>query len=187
MTASPWSEGRQIVHVALQGYELPERQRRPLNLTFLVDVSGSMRSPDKLDLAKKAMNLAIDRLRPQDTLAVTYYAEGAGTTLQPTKGDEKLKMRCAVASLRASGGTAGATGMTNAYDQAQVNFAAERVNRIAHHLTGELGLGHMVLPAPQIDATRDFLMDVLGFGLSDILVHRPLPDLAQRVREVGEW
>jgi len=48
-------------------------------------------------------------------------------------------------------------------------------------VTGDLGLGHMVLPAPQIDATRDFLMDVLGFGLSDILVHRPLPDLAQRI------
>jgi Ca-activated chloride channel family protein len=99
VTESPWGPGRQIVHVALQGYELPEAERRPLNLTFLVDVSGSMNSPDKLDLAKKAMNLAIDRLRPQDTLAVTYYAEGAGTTLQPTKGDEKLKMRCAVASL----------------------------------------------------------------------------------------
>ena len=48
-------------------------------------------------------------------------------------------------------------------------------------VTGDLGLGHMVLPAPQIDATRDFLMDVLGFGLSDILVHRPLPDMAQRI------
>ncbi len=139
--ASPWSPGRQIVHVGLQGYELPEGERRPLNLTFLVDVSGSMNNPDKLPLAQKAMNLIIDRLRPEDRVAVTYYAEGAGTTLAPTPGDQKLRLRCAVASLYASGGTAGATGMTNAYDQAQVNFARDRVNRILMFTDGDFNVG----------------------------------------------
>ncbi|MFT4913693.1 MAG: Ca-activated chloride channel family protein [Brevundimonas sp.] len=141
VVASPWSPGRQIVHIGLQGYELPEGQRRPLNLTFLVDVSGSMGSPDKLDLAQKAMNLVIDRLRPQDSVAVTYYAEGAGTTLAPTPGDRKLKLRCAVASLYASGGTAGATGMTNAYDQARAGFADDRVNRILMFTDGDFNVG----------------------------------------------
>ena len=141
VAAAPWASGRQIVHVGLQGYELPTGQRKPLNLTFLVDVSGSMGSPDKLDLAKRAMNLAIDRLRPQDTLAVTYYAEGAGTTLAPTPGTDKLRMRCAVASLRASGGTAGATGMTNAYDQAQASFARDKVNRILMFTDGDFNVG----------------------------------------------
>jgi Ca-activated chloride channel family protein len=141
VTESPWGAGRQIVHVALQGYELPEAERRPLNLTFLVDVSGSMGSPDKLALAQKSMNLIIDRLRPQDTAAVTFYAEGAGTRLAPTPGDRKLKLRCAVASLYASGGTAGATGMTNAYDQAQANFARDRVNRILMFTDGDFNVG----------------------------------------------
>jgi Ca-activated chloride channel family protein len=141
VSESPWGPGRQIVHVALQGYELPEAERRPLNLTFLVDVSGSMGSPDKLALAQKSMNLIIDRLRPQDTVAVTYYAEGAGTRLAPTPGDQKLKLRCAVASLYASGGTAGATGMTNAYDQAQANFARDRVNRILMFTDGDFNVG----------------------------------------------
>lgn len=141
VTASPWSPGRQIVHIGLQGYELPEGERRPLNLTFLVDVSGSMDNPDKLPLAQRAMNLIIDRLRPQDHVAVTYYAEGAGTTLAPTPGTQKLRLRCAVASLYASGGTAGATGMTNAYDQAQVNFARDRVNRILMFTDGDFNVG----------------------------------------------
>ena len=141
VAASPWAPGRQIVHVGLQGYELPEGQRRPLNLTFLVDVSGSMRTPDKLDLAKQSMNLIIDRLRPQDRVAVAYYAEGAGTTLAPTSGNEKLKLRCAVASLRASGGTAGATGMTNAYDQAQASFGRDKVNRILMFTDGDFNVG----------------------------------------------
>ncbi len=141
VAAAPWAPGRQIVHVGLQGYELPEAERRPLNLTFLVDVSGSMNSPDKLALAQRSMNLIIDRLRPQDTVAVTYYAEGAGTTLAPTRGDQKLKIRCAVASLYASGGTAGATGMTNAYDQAQASFARDRVNRILMFTDGDFNVG----------------------------------------------
>ena len=160
VAASPWAEGRQIVHIGLQGYELPADRRRPLNLTFLVDVSGSMRSADKLDLAKKAMNLAIDRLRPQDTLAVAYYAEGAGTTLAPTPGDQKLKMRCAVASLRASGGTAGAAGMTNAYDQAQASFARDKVNRILMFTDGDFNVG-----VTDDKRLEDYVADKRGTGV----------------------
>ena len=52
---------------------------------------------------------------------------------------------------------------------------------VPRFVTGDLGLGHMVLPAPQIDATRAFMCDVLGFGLSDILVHRPAPGFEQRI------
>lgn len=157
---SPWSAGRQIVHIGLQGYELPEAERRPLNLTFLVDVSGSMDSPDKLVLAQKAMNLVIDRLRPQDSVAVTYYAEGAGTTLAPTPGDRKLKLRCAVASLYASGGTAGATGMTNAYDQARAGFAADKVNRILMFTDGDFNVG-----VTEDKRLEDYVADRRGDGI----------------------
>lgn len=168
VTASPWAPGRQIVHIGLQGYELPEGERRPLNLTFLVDVSGSMGSPDKLALAQKSMNLIIDRLRPQDRVAVTYYAEGAGTRLAPTPGDQKLKLRCAVASLYASGGTAGATGMTNAYEQAQANFARDRVNRILMFTDGDFNVGvtdNMRLE-DYVAAKREtgIYLSVYGFG-----------------------
>ncbi|HYC69330.1 VWA domain-containing protein [Brevundimonas sp.] len=141
VAASPWSEGRQIVHVALQGYELPESQRRPLNLTFMVDVSGSMMSPDKLDLAKASMNLIIDRLRPQDRVAVTYYASDVGTAVGPTPGDQKLKLRCAVEALNAGGSTAGAQGMVNAYAQAEAAFGRDKVNRILMFTDGDFNVG----------------------------------------------
>ena len=141
VAASPWSPGRQIVHVALQGYELPEAQRRPLNLTFMVDVSGSMMSQDKLDLAKKSMNLIIDRLRPQDRAAVTYYASDVGTAVGPTPGDQKLKLRCAVEALNAGGSTAGAQGMVNAYSQAEAAFGRDKVNRILMFTDGDFNVG----------------------------------------------
>ena len=138
---SPWSPGRKIVHVALQGYELPANQRRPLNLTFMVDVSGSMSSPDKLGLAQRTMNLIIDRMRPQDSIAVTTYASGARVLLTPTPGTEKLKLRCAVASLSAGGATAGAAGMVNAYDQAEAAFGEDKVNRILMFTDGDFNVG----------------------------------------------
>ncbi|MES2835190.1 MAG: von Willebrand factor type A domain-containing protein [Pseudomonadota bacterium] len=141
VAAAPWAPGRQIVHIGLQGYELPAAERRPLNLTFLVDVSGSMDDPDKLGLAQKAMNLIIDRLRPEDTLAITYYASTEGTTIAPTRGDHKLQLRCAVASLSANGATAGARGMVNAYEQAEANFARDRVNRILMFTDGDFNVG----------------------------------------------
>jgi len=141
LVASPWAEGRQVLHVALTGYELPAVRRLPLNLTFLVDVSGSMATPDKLGLAQRSMNLVIDRMRPTDTLAVTTYASGARVLLGPTAGTEKLKLRCAVASLSAGGSTAGAAGMVNAYDQAQAAFAADKVNRILMFTDGDFNVG----------------------------------------------
>ena len=141
VTASPWSPGRQIVHVGLQGYELPADERRPLNLTFMVDVSGSMQSPDKLDLAQKSMNLIIDRLRPEDTVAVTFYASDVGTAVGPTSGAQKLKLRCAVAALNAGGSTAGAQGMVNAYAQAEAAFGRDKVNRILMFTDGDFNVG----------------------------------------------
>lgn len=141
LVASPWAEGRQVLHVALTGYELPAAQRRPLNLTFLVDVSGSMSSPDKLGLAQRSMNLIIDRMRPGDTIAVTTYASGARVLLSPTPGTEKLKLRCAVASLASGGSTAGAAGMVNAYDQAEAAFGRDKVNRILMFTDGDFNVG----------------------------------------------
>jgi Ca-activated chloride channel family protein len=146
VAASPWSAqagpgGRQIVHIGLQGYELPAAERKPLNLTFMVDVSGSMSSPDKLGLAQKTMNLIIDRLRPEDRVAVTYYAGSVGTAVGPTSGSEKLKLRCAVAALDAGGGTAGAQGMVNAYQQAEAAFGRDKVNRILMFTDGDFNVG----------------------------------------------
>lgn len=160
VTPSPWSEGRQIVHIGLQGYELPEAQRRPLNLTFMVDVSGSMMSPDKLGLARQTMNLIIDKLRPEDRVAVTYYAGSVGTAIGPTSGTEKLKLRCAVEALDAGGGTAGAAGMVNAYDQAEAAFGRDKVNRILMFTDGDFNVG-----VTEDKRLEDYVAEKRGTGI----------------------
>lgn len=141
VTPSPWAEGRQILHVGLQGYELDQRERPALNLVFLVDVSGSMWSPDKLPLAQQALNTLIDQLRPQDRVGIVVYAGAAGAVLQPTPGDQRLRIRCAVNALRAGGSTAGGAGLALAYRMAETNFDRDRVNRVVLLTDGDFNVG----------------------------------------------
>ncbi|MGV3578138.1 vWA domain-containing protein [Brevundimonas sp.] len=160
VTPSPWSEGRQIVHIGLQGYELPAGERRPLNLTFMVDVSGSMTIDGKLELAKRSMNLIIDRLRPEDRVAVTYYAGSVGTAIASTSGTDKLKLRCAVEALDAGGGTAGAAGLVNAYDQAEAAFGRDKVNRILMFTDGDFNVG-----VTEDKRLEDYVAEKRGTGI----------------------
>jgi Ca-activated chloride channel family protein len=141
VTPSPWSPGRQIVQIGLQGYDIPRAQQPPLNLVFLIDTSGSMSSEDRLPLAKKALNLLIDQLRPQDRVAMVAYAGSAGAVLGPTGGDQKLKMRCALDALSSGGSTAGGEGLALAYALAHQNFDPRAVNRVILMTDGDFNVG----------------------------------------------
>lgn len=141
VTPSPWSADRQIVHIGLQGYDVPRREQPPLNLVFLVDTSGSMYGPDRLPLAKTALNVLVDQLRPQDRVAMVAYAGSAGAVLAPTDGRQKLKIRCAIEALQAGGSTAGGQGLALAYDLAKQNFRGGAVNRVILLTDGDFNVG----------------------------------------------
>jgi Ca-activated chloride channel family protein len=141
LAPSPWAAGKQILHVGLQGYTLPKASRAPVNLTFLVDVSGSMNPADRLPLAKKSLNLLIDQLRPEDKVSMAVYAGAAGVVLEPTAGTDKLRMRCAVEALEAGGSTAGGAGMALAYKLARQNFRQGQVNRVILMTDGDFNVG----------------------------------------------
>lgn len=165
---SPWSADRQIVQIGLQGYDIPRAQQPPLNLVFLIDTSGSMSSEDRLPLAKKALNLLVDQLRPQDRVAMVAYAGSAGAVLGSTGGDQKLKMRCALGALESGGSTAGGQGLSLAYDLARRNFDPKAVNRVILMTDGDFNVG-VADPAK----LKDFIVEkrktgvylsVYGFG-----------------------
>jgi Ca-activated chloride channel family protein len=141
VTASPWAPGREIVHIGLQGYEIASAERKPLNLVFLVDVSGSMDDPAKLPLAQKALNILIDQLQPQDQVALAVYAGAAGAVLAPTSGNQKLKLRCGVNALQAGGSTAGGEGLALAYSMAEQAFDKASVNRVILLSDGDFNVG----------------------------------------------
>jgi Ca-activated chloride channel family protein len=141
VTPSPWAPGKEIIHIGLQGYDKAAATEPPLNLVFLMDTSGSMQSEDRLPLAKKAINILIDQLRPQDRVALVAYAGSAGAVLGPTGGREKLRMRCAVAALESGGSTAGGQGLALAYSLAEQNFQKGAVNRVILMTDGDFNVG----------------------------------------------
>jgi Ca-activated chloride channel family protein len=168
VTPSPWAQKRQIVHIGLQGYAAPRADAPPLNLVFLVDTSGSMMGQDRLPLARKALNVLIDQLRPQDRVAIVAYAGSAGAVLAPTDGRSKLKMRCALGALQAGGSTAGGQGLELAYGLAKQNFTKGSVNRVILVTDGDFNVG---ISDPS--RLKDFVADqrksgvylsVYGFG-----------------------
>lgn len=164
---SPWKAGNKLVHIGIQGYELPGAQPRA-NLVFLLDVSGSMGSPDKLQLVKQSMGLLLDSLQPQDTVAIVVYAGAAGTVLEPTQVKDKQKILAALNRLQAGGSTAGAEGIQLAYQLAESQFIEDGVNRIVLATDGDFNVGIYDTEELKgfVERKREsgVLLSVLGFG-----------------------
>ncbi|MEM1037267.1 MAG: von Willebrand factor type A domain-containing protein [Pseudomonadota bacterium] len=138
---SPWADGRDLMHIAIQGRDISQDERPPINLTLLMDVSGSMRSPDKLPLAKTALTKIIPQLRREDTVSIVVYAGAAGAVLEPTSGFEPKKIRCALENLRAGGSTAGGAGLQLAYELAEKTYRPDGVNRVMILTDGDFNVG----------------------------------------------
>ncbi len=165
---SPWKKGNKLIHVAIQGYQLPAKEIPQSNLVFLLDVSGSMDEPDKLPLVKQSMGLLLDTLRPDDTISIVVYAGAAGTVLEPTQAKDKTKILAALNNLQAGGSTAGAEGIELAYQLAEANFNPKGVNRILLATDGDFNVGQTDDSALQdlVERKRDkgIFLSVLGFG-----------------------
>jgi Ca-activated chloride channel homolog len=168
---SPWGKGRKLVHIGIKGYEIPRGEQPDANLVLLMDVSGSMSSPDRLPLAIKSMELLLGSLKPTDTVAIVVYAGAAGKVLDPTPVRDKDKILEALQRLQAGGSTAGAEGIKLAYELAEASFRKEGVNRILLATDGDFNVG--------IDSTEELkgfvererekgiFLSVLGYGMGN--------------------
>ncbi|MFT3727582.1 MAG: VWA domain-containing protein [Terricaulis sp.] len=141
VTPSPWAEGRQLVHIGLQGYNLVPRERPPLNLVLLLDVSGSMSPEDRLPLLIRAFHGMVDQLTARDKISIVVYAGAAGSILDPTPGDRHGVINAALDNLHAGGSTAGGEGLRLAYSLAERNFSATAVNRVILATDGDFNVG----------------------------------------------
>jgi Ca-activated chloride channel family protein len=138
---APWKPANKLVHIGIKGYELVPTERPRANLVFLIDISGSMASADKLPLVKNAFRLMLDQLQPDDTVGLVTYASGSGIALEPTKVSEKRKILRALDALGAGGSTAGAQGLSDAYRLAEEHFDKTGVNRIILATDGDFNVG----------------------------------------------
>lgn len=168
VTDSPWAAGRKLMQIGIKGYEIAPQAVPRSNLVFLLDVSGSMNSPDKLPLVKQSMELLLSTLNPDDTVAIAVYAGAAGTVLEPTPVREKQKILGAMRQLSAGGSTAGGEGIRLAYDLAASAYDENAVNRVILATDGDFNVGIRSDRELQsfIERRRDdgIFLSVLGFG-----------------------
>jgi Ca-activated chloride channel family protein len=168
MSQSPWKKGNRLVHIGLQGKEIPTKNLPASNLVFLIDTSGSMDSPDKLPLLKQAFKLLLSQLRENDRVSIVVYAGSAGLVLPSTPGSDKAEIEKAIDNLQAGGSTAGGEGIQLAYKIAQQNFIENGNNRVILATDGDFNVG----PSSDSELTRMIeekreqgtFLSILGFG-----------------------
>ncbi|MEH6826119.1 MAG: von Willebrand factor type A domain-containing protein [Motiliproteus sp.] len=158
---APWAEGKHLLSVNLKGYEVAKADLPPLNLTLLIDVSGSMGSQNKLPLAKAALKLLVNQLRPQDRVAITVYAGAAGLVLDSTPGDQKTTIISALDRLHSGGSTAGGAGIQLAYQTARQHHQAGAVSRVILLSDGDFNVG-----STSTDALKKLVAQQRSSGVS---------------------
>jgi Ca-activated chloride channel family protein len=169
---APWNQIHRLVRIGIQGLQVDTDDLPPSNLVFLIDVSGSMQSPDKLPLLKSAFRMLVNELRAEDRVAMVVYAGAAGLVLPSTPGDQKDKILDALLGLEAGGSTAGGEGIRLAYDVARENHIAGGNNRVILATDGDFNVGpssdsEMVRLIEEKRRQGTFLT-VLGFGTGNL-------------------
>ncbi|TNF23492.1 MAG: DUF3520 domain-containing protein [Deltaproteobacteria bacterium] len=161
-----------LLRVGIQGKVVPPEVKPPANLVFLVDVSGSMASPDKLELVKVLLRETLNVLDPDDTVAIVTYASQEKIVLPATRVADAELIRAKINSLAAGGSTAGAQGLQMAYDVAQAGWIEGGVNHVLLCTDGDFNVG-----ISDTDALVDFISEkrqsgitltVVGFGTGNL-------------------
>ncbi|MBS1231621.1 MAG: von Willebrand factor type [Bacteroidetes bacterium] len=172
LAGCPWNSRHQLLLVGLRGKSIDKSSLPSSNLVFLIDVSGSMNTPNKLPLLKSAFGLLVNELRPQDHVAIVVYAGAAGLVLESTPGSRKEVIMNAINNLEAGGSTAGGAGLRLAYSVASENFVRGGNNRIILTTDGDFNVGESSNGGMErlVEENRDrgIFMTVLGFGMGNI-------------------
>ena len=167
----PWNEKHRLVRLGLKAREIPSDNLPPANLVFLIDVSGSMYGPTRLELVKSSLKLLVNNLRDNDKVSIVVYAGAAGIVLPPTPGSDKQKIKEALGSLTAGGSTAGGAGIKLAYKTAGNNFIKGGNNRVILCTDGDFNVG--VSSTSELESLIEkerksgVFLTVLGYGMGN--------------------
>ena len=138
---APWNKDHKLVHIGIQGKKLDYQKTDPMNLVFLIDVSGSMSAANKLPLLKSSLKLMLNELSEADKISIVTYAGAAGLVLPPTSATEKQTISNALDRLQSGGSTAGGQGIKLAYKVAEENLIDNGNNRIILATDGDFNVG----------------------------------------------
>lgn len=172
-TAScPWNGKHRLAMIGLQGKKVALDNTPPSNLVFLVDVSGSMNSSDKLPLVKQGLKMLVNQIKPNDRVALTVYAGTSGLVLPSTSGSQKQEILGAIDRLEAGGSTNGGQGIQLAYQVAKENFIANGNNRVILATDGDFNVGltndNELVNLIEAKRKSGIFLSVLGFGSGNL-------------------
>lgn len=167
----PWTPEHRIMRVGLKGYEVDRDERPSANLVFLIDVSGSMQSPNKLPLLVESLTMLAGELRRDDSVAIVVYAGSSGMALPATRGSDYDAIVGALENLRAGGSTNGGEGIVLAYDVAIDQFIEGGINRVILATDGDFNVGVTdrteLIGLIEDSAKSGVFLSVLGFGMGN--------------------
>ena len=170
MTQAPWNRQNKLMKIGIKGKEVSGK-RPSANLVFLLDVSGSMESPNKLPLLRRAMSMLVDNLGKDDRVAIAVYAGASGLVLPPTPVSDKHVILSALERLQAGGSTNGGKGIELAYQVAAQNFVDGGINRVILATDGDFNVGTTsrseLVRLIEKKAKSGVFLTVLGFGMGN--------------------
>jgi Ca-activated chloride channel family protein len=168
----PWNSTHRLALVGLQARRIDTASTPPRNLVFLVDVSGSMMTPQKLPLVKASLAMLAPNLTHKDRVAIVVYAGAAGLVLPSTTGSDTQSIVEALSRLQAGGSTNGAQGLLLAYKVAQEHFIQGGVNRVVLATDGDFNVGVTnqgdLIRLIEEQREKGVTLSVLGFGMGNI-------------------
>lgn len=172
LATCPWNTEHQLLQIGLAAPQLDMSRAPARNLVFLLDVSGSMNSANKLPLLKGALKLLTKTLRPEDNVAIVVYAGASGVVLEPTSGENQTEILAALEKLSAGGSTNGGAGIQLAYKLAAENFKKGAVNRVILATDGDFNVGTTsrgdLIRLIEEKRQSGVFLSVLGFGSGNV-------------------
>src|SRR5512145_1328838 len=173
------SERYQMLRVGIQGYQVPDFERKDAALTFVVDVSGSMDMDNRLGLVKRSLELLVEQLHSRDTVSIVVYGSDARLVLEPTSGSDKGRILEAIYSLHPEGATNAEAGIRLGYQMAMHAYNPEGINRLVLCSDGVANVGETG-PDAILDEIRHYVeegvtLTTIGFGMdnyNDILMEQ---------------
>lgn len=180
----PWNSNKYLLRIGVRAVEVREAQMPPANLVFLIDVSGSMNSDDRLPLLQRSLRLLVDRLRAEDRVSIVVYAGREQVMLEPTRGSDRTRIMSVIDHLEAAGITAGEAGIRTAYRLARSAYIPGGINRILLATDGDFNVGisdtKQLLDLIEKERKSGVSLSTLGFGRGNFNDH-----MMERLADAG--
>lgn len=173
--SAPWNSNAYLMQIGIKGFEPEQEELPPSNLVYLIDVSGSMNSEDKLGLVKKSLKLLAQESSDQDRISIVVYAGASGVVLEPTKGNDRMAIEQALDRLSAGGSTNGGAGIELAYKLAEQAYIKDGINRVILATDGDFNVGtvnrEQLIDLVERKRESGISFTTLGFGSGNYNEH----------------